>query len=40
MNKKKLYLAIPFSGIEDLSFRVANEVASIIIATRHTFLLH
>jgi len=33
MNKKKIYLAIPFSGIEDLSFKVANEVASLLIAT-------
>lgn len=33
MNKKKIYLAIPFSGIEDISFKVANEVASLLIAT-------
>ena len=32
MNKKRIYLAIPFSGIEDLSFKVANEVASLLIA--------
>lgn len=29
---KKIYLAIPFSGIEELSFRCANEVASLLIA--------
>lgn len=29
--KTKIYLAIPFSGIEDLSFRAANEVASYLI---------
>ena len=33
--KKKIYLAIPFSGIEDLSFRVANEVASLLIQQGH-----
>jgi len=29
---KKIYLAIPFSGIEDLSFKCANEVSSLLIA--------
>jgi hypothetical protein len=29
---KKIYLAIPFSGIEDLSFKCANEVASLLIS--------
>jgi hypothetical protein len=28
---KKIYLAIPFSGIEDDSFKSANEVASLLI---------
>lgn len=27
----KIYLAIPFSSIEDLSFKCANEVASLLI---------
>jgi uncharacterized protein DUF1937 len=27
----KIYLAIPFSGIEELSFKCANEVASLLI---------
>jgi hypothetical protein len=35
MNKKKIYLAIPFSKIEELSFKCANEVASLLIAEGH-----
>lgn len=29
---KKIYLAIPYSGIEDVSYKTANEVAAILIS--------
>jgi hypothetical protein len=29
--RKKIYLAIPFTGMETLSFRCANEISSILI---------
>lgn len=32
---KKIYLAIPFSKIEELSFACANEVAAILIKEGH-----
>lgn len=32
---KKIYLGIPFSGIEELSFKCANEVASLLIANKN-----
>jgi hypothetical protein len=35
---KKIYLALPFSGIEELSFKVANEVASLLIATGNYYV--
>jgi len=35
---KKIYLAIPFSNIEDLSFKCANEVASLLIAKGKYFV--
>lgn len=38
MNKKKIYLAIPFSGIEDISFKCANEVSSLLIAKGEYFI--
>lgn len=28
MSKKKIYLAIPYTGIENQSFKIANEVAA------------
>src|SRR4051812_47368982 len=33
---KKIYLAIPFSGIEDYSYNCANEIASLLIAEGNT----
>lgn len=33
--EKKIYLAIPFSGIEETSFICANEAASLLIAQGH-----
>lgn len=35
---KKIYLALPFSGIEELSFKVANEVASLLISTGNYYV--
>lgn len=31
INKRKIYLAIPFSRIEEISFRCANEISSLLI---------
>ena len=30
--KKKIYLAIPFSGIEEKSFKAATEIAGLLIS--------
>jgi hypothetical protein len=35
MIHSKIYLAIPFTGIEELSFKCANEVASLLLAEGH-----
>lgn len=35
MEGKKIYLAIPFSNLEELSFQCANEVASLLIGQGH-----
>jgi hypothetical protein len=32
---KKIYLAIPFTGLEDLSFKCASEVAALLIKQEH-----
>lgn len=35
---KKVYLAIPYSGIEEESFKIANEVASILMKDGKTIV--